>query len=71
MSSYRPRKSFGIRCSVCGFVAESWHPKFRQHLPPGATIGMASCECGRTVVDASEVPGKGRLIVRNIKAGEK
>jgi len=70
MSSNRSRKSFGIRCNLCGKVAESLHPKFRQHVQPGATIGMASCECGRTVVDASEVPGKGRLIVRKPKADE-
>jgi hypothetical protein len=70
MSSNSNRKSFGIRCSLCGTVAESWHAKFRQHAPPGATIGMASCKCGSTVADASEVPGKGRLIVGKPKADE-
>lgn len=61
------RKSFGIRCQYCGTVAESWHRRFRSQAPAGATIGTARCQCGRTVVDASEVPGKGRLSVRKTK----
>lgn len=69
MSSNKSRKSFGIRCNACGTVAESWHAKFRQEAPPGAAIGQTSCKCGRTVVDASEVPGKGRLMVRKPKDG--
>lgn len=67
----KQRKSFGIRCRYCGTVAESWHRRFRQQAPPGATIGVASCACGKTTVDSSETPGKGRVSVKKSKERER
>ena len=69
MSTNRSQKPFSIRCSFCGTIAESWHAKFRHQAPSGATIGMASCKCGKTLVDASEVPDMGRLMVCKPKDG--
>lgn len=50
---------FRVRCLLCGTVAESWHHSTK--APKGATIGMASCECGTVRCDSMGPEGMGRI----------
>lgn len=51
---------FRVRCLLCGTVAESWH--YSVKAPKGATIGMASCECGTVCCDSIGSKGSGRIL---------
>lgn len=51
---------FRAKCKLCGTVAESWHSAAK--APAGATIGMASCECGNLRVDSMGSAGRGRIL---------
>lgn len=51
---------FRVRCLLCGTVAESWHRALS--VPPGATVGMASCECKNLMVDSLGIAECGRIL---------
>ena len=51
---------FRVRCLLCGTVAESWHHSTK--APKGATIGMASCECGTVRCDSMGPEGMVRIL---------
>lgn len=54
---------FRVRCLLCNTIAESWHSLHTTNAPKEATIGMASCECGKLMVDSSGIgPKYGRFI---------
>lgn len=57
-------RPFSVRCEFCGTVAESWHWSDGDHVPEGATVGMAYCACGNTGADSLGVPDKGRFVLK-------
>ena len=63
MQTPRAQTPFRVRCLLCNTIAESWHSIHAAHAPEGATIGMASCGCGKLTVDSLGIgPPQGRFI---------